>query len=59
MEAAGDSTGAHVLRVGTAPVNWNNFDLDGWRPEVPYPGILDEMKRAGYDCHRMGCSFRH
>jgi inosose dehydratase len=36
------------LRFGTAPVNWNNFDLEGWRPEVPFPGILDEMKAAGY-----------
>jgi inosose dehydratase len=36
------------LRVGTAPVNWNNFDLPGWRPVVPFPEILDAMRDAGY-----------
>lgn len=36
------------LRVGTAPVNWNNNDLQGWRPVVPFPAILDEMLAAGY-----------
>jgi len=36
------------LRIGTAPVNWNNNDLAGWRPVVPFPAILDEMRTAGY-----------
>ena len=36
------------LNVGTAPVNWNNFDLPGWRPVIPFPDILDAMRDAGY-----------
>ena len=36
------------LRVGTAPVNWNNNDLEGWRPAIPFPEILDRMVEAGY-----------
>jgi inosose dehydratase len=36
------------LRVATAPVNWNNNDLEGWRPVVPFPDILHEMQAAGY-----------
>src|SRR5688500_7534864 len=36
------------MKVGTAPVNWNNDDLPGWRPLVPFPAILDEMASAGY-----------
>jgi len=36
------------LRIGTAPVNWNNNDLPNWRPFVPFPQILDEMRSAGY-----------
>ena len=36
------------LRVGTAPVNWNNNDLPNWRPQVLFPKILDEMQTAGY-----------
>jgi inosose dehydratase len=29
-------------------VNWNNNDLPGWRPIVPFPAILQEMRSAGY-----------
>jgi len=36
------------MLVGTATVNWNNDDLPGWRPFVPFPAILDEMAAAGY-----------
>lgn len=36
------------LLFGTAPVNWNNFDLENWRPTVDFPAILDEMLEAGY-----------
>lgn len=42
------SRGAADMRIATAPVNWNNFDLEGWRPTVPFPGILDRMSEAGY-----------
>lgn len=37
-----------AIRVGTAPVNWNNGDLPGWRTPTPFPQILDEMAAAGY-----------
>ncbi len=40
--------GSTVMMVGTATVNWNNDDLPGWRPFVPFPAILDEMAVAGY-----------
>jgi inosose dehydratase len=36
------------LKIATAPVNWNNNDLPGWREVVPFPGILDRMLDAGY-----------
>jgi inosose dehydratase len=38
-------------------VNWNNFDLEGWRLEVPFPQILDEMKAAGYERTEWDVSF--
>ena len=38
-----------ALRVGTAPVNWNNSDVPDWRAPTPFPRILDEMARAGYE----------
>ena len=34
--------------VGTAPANWNNDDLPGWRPLVPFSVMLDEAAAAGY-----------
>lgn len=37
------------LRLATAPVNWNNNDIPGWRPIVPFPEILDRAREAGYD----------
>jgi inosose dehydratase len=45
------------LRIGTAPVNWNNFDLEDWRPVVPFPKILDEMLAAGYTATEWDASF--
>ncbi len=45
------------LRFGTAPVNWNNFDLENWRPVVPFPRILDEMASAGYTLTEWDASF--
>ena len=45
------------LKIGTAPVNWNNFDLENWRPTVPFPAILDEMKAAGYSATEWDASF--
>ena len=40
--------GATDMRIATAPVNWNNFDLPEWRPTIPFPEILDLMCEAGY-----------
>ena len=37
------------IRVGTAPVNWNNSDVSDWRAPTPFPQILDEMASAGYE----------
>lgn len=37
------------MRIATAPINWNNEDVPGYRPPVPYPRILDEIVEAGYD----------
>lgn len=44
-------------RVGTAPINWNNDDLRDWAPEVPFPGILDEMAAAGYEGTELGGNY--
>lgn len=43
-----EQTGAAPLRLATAPVNWNNNDIPGWRPVTPFPAILDRMLEAGY-----------
>jgi inosose dehydratase len=37
-----------AIRVGTAPVNWNNSDVPELRERTPFPRILDEMAAAGY-----------
>lgn len=42
-------TSTSPLRIATAPVNWNNSDLPGWREHIPFPLILDEMRRAGFE----------
>jgi inosose dehydratase len=34
--------------VGTAPANWNNDDLPGWRPLAPFSVMLGEAAAAGY-----------
>ncbi len=36
------------MRIATSPINWNNEDVPLYRPWVPYPQILDEIKQAGY-----------
>jgi len=43
--------------VGTAPVNWNNDDLPGWRTPVPFLAMLDEMAAAGYEGTEFGADF--
>lgn len=42
------SSEALPLRFATAPVNWNNNDIPGWRPVTPFPEILDRVREAGY-----------
>ncbi len=43
--------------VATAPVNWNNVDLDGWSPPRSFPALLDEMVAAGYEATEYGGNF--
>jgi inosose dehydratase len=43
-----EADGTRPLRLATAPVNWNNNDIPGWRPNTPFPVILDRMRDAGY-----------
>lgn len=47
----------HIPTFGTAPVNWNNFDLTNWREPVPFPDILREMQAAGYQRTEWDASF--
>ena len=56
MYTATDKSGTQLL-FGTAPVNWNNFDLVDWNPVVPFPRILDEMVSAGYSRTEWDASF--
>jgi inosose dehydratase len=42
------------MKIGTAPVNWNNADVTDYRPWTPYPALLDEMVRAGYTATEWG-----
>jgi inosose dehydratase len=45
------------LRLATAPVNWNNNDIPGWRPPTPFPDVLDQMVAAGYRATEYDASF--
>jgi inosose dehydratase len=47
------------VRVGTAPVNWNNQDVPDYRPKTPYEQMLDEMAAAGYAGTEIDSSFPH
>jgi inosose dehydratase len=38
-----------MIRVGTAPMNWNSDDLPDLRPKIPIPQVLREMVEAGYE----------
>jgi inosose dehydratase len=42
------------MRIATAPVNWNNADVAGYRSWTPYPALLDEMVAAGYTATEWG-----
>lgn len=45
------------LKLATCPVNWNNNDLENWRPITPYPHILDCMRQAGFSATEYDGSF--
>jgi len=38
-----------MIRVATAPMNWNSDDLPDLRPLVPIEQVLAEMVQAGYE----------
>lgn len=38
-----------MIRVATAPMNWNSDDLSDLRPPMPIEQVLDEMVQAGYE----------
>ena len=38
-----------MIRVGTAPMNWNSDDLPDLRPKIPIQQVLREMVEAGYE----------
>lgn len=42
------------MRIATAPVNWNNPDVPEYRAWLPYPRMMDEFVRAGYDATEWG-----
>jgi len=36
------------MKIATAPVNWNNNDVEDYRRWTPYPQLLEDMVAAGY-----------
>jgi inosose dehydratase len=42
------------MRIGTAPVNWNNPDIPEYRAWLPYERMMDEFVEAGYDATEWG-----
>lgn len=38
-----------MIRVATAPMNWNSDDLPDLRPKIPIERVLAEMVEAGYE----------
>ncbi len=38
-----------MIRVATAPMNWNSDDLPDLRPKIPIEQVLREMVEAGYE----------
>ena len=36
------------MKIATAPVTWNNNDVEDYRQWTPYPQLLEEMVAAGY-----------
>ncbi|RPI00106.1 MAG: myo-inosose-2 dehydratase, partial [Zetaproteobacteria bacterium] len=38
-----------MIRVATAPMNWNSDDLPDLRPPMPIERVLTEMVQAGYE----------
>jgi inosose dehydratase len=44
-----DRVEGDMIRVATAPMNWNSDDLPGLRPVIPIERVLAEMVEAGYE----------
>jgi inosose dehydratase len=42
------------VKIGTAPVNWNNPDVPEYRAWLPYRQMMDEFVAAGYDATEWG-----
>ena len=36
------------MKIATAPVNWNNNDVQDYRQWTPYPQLLEDMAAADY-----------
>lgn len=45
------------MKVGTAPINWNNDDLRDLRPEMPFEAVLDAMVDTGYSGTEIGYNY--
>lgn len=45
------------MRLGFAPISWNNEDLPDLRPPTPFERILDEVAAAGYAGTELGDGF--
>ncbi|MFB3819118.1 MAG: TIM barrel protein [Candidatus Methylomirabilales bacterium] len=46
-----------MIRVATAPMNWNNDDVPDLRPFLPIEQVLAEMVEAGYEGTEYGTGF--
>ena len=44
-------------RIGVVPIIWNNADLPGLAPRVPWQAVLDEIERLGYEGTQRGIGF--
>jgi inosose dehydratase len=46
-----------MIRIATAPMNWNSDDLPDLRPRIPLEQVLEEMAEAGYEGTEYGTGF--
>lgn len=45
------------MKLGFAPITWNNEDLHDLRPFTPYEVVLDEIAAAGFEGTEFGLGF--